>query len=115
MLEVICFVLRQFPEPGSQLTTIVFCGTRMTVAGPLNVRFCFFSACCSVGSNSLVGVGPAITRWFASNRYHCAGVPLSASARVSGAFSRSKRLPIATGTFCRPVVTEGPVRSFSKS
>ena len=108
------------PLPASQLTTTVFCGTRSTVQ-PFGMclpspPFAFGRCTSSVFSScSLVGVGPALTTFCGLKRYHCAGLPLSASERVCGAESRSNRLPIATGTFVSPLLTEGPVRSASKS
>ena len=35
--------------------------------------------------------------------------------RLEEVFREPLTLPVATGTFCRPVVTDGPVRSASKS
>src|SRR5205823_4135746 len=114
---VFCGV-RQLPAAGSQLTTTVFFGTERIVQffgicfpRPLGGALCtsaVWSSC------SLVGSGPAFATCFGLNRYHCDAVPLAASALVAGAESRSNRLPVAIGTCARPL-TEGPVRSASKS
>jgi len=63
----------------------------------------------------LLATGPATSDLLESKRYHWDGVPLAASTRVCGAERRSNRLADATGTREVSPLTDGPVRSASKS